>query len=111
MPALRHARRSSSIALAVKAMIGIGRRADFLFGAADAARSLKSVEAGHFDVHQDDFEPRRLAARRRFAERRRLPAVVRARDFEAEPAQRLLGDRGVDFIVLGEQRAGRIAGP
>ena len=84
-------------------------RARFLLGAADAARGFEAVEAGHLDVHQDNFETGRLAARRRLAERRRFAPVVRPHDFEAEPAQRLLGDRRVDLIVLGEQRARRTA--
>ena len=48
---------------------------------------------------------RGVAPRAAARETRRLFAVVRPLDLEAEAAQRLLRDEGVDVVVFGEQRA------
>ena len=109
MPALGDARRSSSIALAVRAMIGIGRAPASCSARADAARGLKPVEAGHLDVHQDDFETRRLAARRRLAERRRLAPVMRPHDLEAEPRSAFWAI--VALISLSSASSARVGRP
>ena len=51
----------------------------------------------------------RRAGHRRRGEPKRLVAVPRAGHFEAETAQGLLRDEGVDFVVLGEKRAARLS--
>lgn len=67
------------------------------FNGANCSRGLKSVHAGHVEVHEDDVEA--LAARGGDGRN----AIEDDLHTAVEVAQRRLGERSVGVVVFGEQ--------